>query len=182
MVEDHLHLPLHPEKTRILDAHTTVFDFLGFTFFWTAPGDTGRPLFGSKGAAIERLKARIRDPTRRKRPLNLEMVIAGPVPAIRGWGQYFTIIHREDYSRWDAWIRERCCSIVVRRPRSRRGQPGDASGIRGAPGLRGLGKPEEMRLQFDPYELAAQRALKASFDPKALLNPGKVLPRECASP
>ena len=46
----------------------------------------------------------------------------------------------------------------------------------------GLEKLEEMRLQFDPHELAAQRALKASFDPKALLNPGKVLPRECASP
>lgn len=115
VVEDHLHLTLHPEKTRILDARTTAFDFLGFTFFWTDPGDTGRPLFGPKSAAIERLKTRVRELTRRNRPLNLEMAIADLAPVLRGWGRYFTISQKGDYYRLDAWIRERCRAFVAKR-------------------------------------------------------------------
>ena len=115
VVEGRLHLTLHPEKTRILDARVTPFDFLGFTFFWTDPGDAGRPLFGPKRAAIERLKDRVRALTRRKRPASLDMVIQDLAPVVRGWGQYFTISHRGEYSRLDAWIRERCRAFVAKR-------------------------------------------------------------------
>jgi RNA-directed DNA polymerase len=115
VVEDHLHLRLHPEKTRILDAQDTPFDFLGFTFFWTDSGNTGRPLFGPKSAATERLKERVRALTRRKRPVSLEMVIQDLAPVIRGWGQYFTISHHGEYYRLDAWIRERCRAFVAKR-------------------------------------------------------------------
>jgi len=121
VVESSLHLRLHPEKTRIVDVHETSFDFLGFTFFWTDPSDTGRPLFGPKSAAIERLKDRVRALTRRKRPVSLEMVIQDLAPVIRGWGQYFTLSQNGDYYRLDAWIRERCRAFVAKRwNRSRR--------------------------------------------------------------
>ena len=115
VVHDRLHLTLHPEKTRILDARVTPFDFLGFTFFWTNPGDTGRPLFGPKSAATERLKDRVRVLTRRKRPASLNMVIQDLAPVIRGWGQYFTISQHGEYYRLDAWIRERCRAFVAKR-------------------------------------------------------------------
>ena len=115
VVEDPLHLRLHPEKTRILDARDTPFDFLGFTFFWTDPGDTGRPLFGPKSAATARLKDRVRVLTRRKRPASLNMVIQDLAPVIRGWGQYFTISQHGEYYRLDAWIRERCRAFVAKR-------------------------------------------------------------------
>ena len=115
VVHDRLHLTLHPEKTRILDARVTPFDFLGFTFFWTDPGDTGRPLFGPKRAATERLKDRVRVLTRRKRPASLNMVIQDLAPVIRGWGQYFTISQHGEYYRLDAWIRERCRAFVAKR-------------------------------------------------------------------
>lgn len=78
IVEDQLHLRLHPDKTRILNAHETPFDFLGFTFFGTDSGNAGRPLFGPNRAASERLKDRVRALTRRKRPVRLERVIQDP--------------------------------------------------------------------------------------------------------
>ena len=115
VVEDQLHLRLHPEKTRILDAHGTPFDFVGFTFFWTDSGNTERPLFGPKSSATERLKERVRALTRRKRPVSLELVIQDLAPVIRVWGQYFTISHRGEYYRLDAWIRERCRAFVAKR-------------------------------------------------------------------
>jgi FAD/FMN-containing dehydrogenase len=33
-----------------------------------------------------------------------------------------------------------------------------------------------MRIQFSETELALMRRLKAAFDPKGLLNPGKIFP------
>ena len=111
-----LHLTLHPEKTRIVDVYGQSFDFLDFTFFWTRPKTgPGRPLFGPKRAAIERLKDRIRLLTQRTRPFNIQMVIEDLAPVIRGWGRYFTISHAGDYYRLDAWIRERCRAFVAKR-------------------------------------------------------------------
>ena len=111
-----LQLTLHPEKTRIVDAHEQAFDFLGFTFFWTHPkqGGSGRPLFGPKSAAITRLKDRIRALTRRNRPVNIQRVIEDLAPVIRGWGHYFTISHAGEYYRLDAWIRERCRAFIAK--------------------------------------------------------------------
>jgi len=115
-VLDELRLTLHPEKTRIVDVRDTAFDFLGFTFFWVVSKDgTGRPLFGPKQAAIERFKDRVRELTRRTRPMNLQMAIDDLAPVIRGWGQYFTISHHGNYYRLDAWIRERCRAFVAKR-------------------------------------------------------------------
>ena len=111
-----LQLTLHPEKTRIVDAHEQPFDFLGFTFFWTQPkqGGPGRPLFGPKSAAITRFKDRIRALTGRTRPVNIQMVIEDLAPVIRGWGYYFTISQAGNYYRLDAWIRERCRAFIAK--------------------------------------------------------------------
>ena len=115
-VLNELRLTLHPEKTRIVDVRDTAFDFLGFTFFWVVSHDgSGRPLFGPKQAAIERFKDKVRELTRRTRPMTLQRVIDDLAPVIRGWGQYFTISHRGNYSRLDAWVRERCRAFVAKR-------------------------------------------------------------------
>ncbi len=115
-VLNELRLTLHPEKTRIVDVRETAFDFLGFTFFWVVSKDgSGRPLFGPKQAAVERFKEKVRGLTRRTRPMNLQMVIDDLAPVIRGWGQYFTISPHGNYSRLDAWIRERCRAFVAKR-------------------------------------------------------------------
>ena len=115
-VLNELRLTLHPEKTRIVDVRDTAFDFLGFTFFWVVSHDgSGRPLFGPKQAAIERFKDKVRELTRRTRPMTLQRVIDDLAPVIRGWGQYFTISHRGNYYRLDAWVRERCRAFVAKR-------------------------------------------------------------------
>lgn len=116
VILDELRLTLHPEKTRIVNVRETPFDFLGFTFFWASfKGRPGRPLFGPKQAATERLKNRVRELTRRTRPMNLQMVIDDLAPVLRGWGQYFTISHNGHYYELDAWIRERCRAFVAKR-------------------------------------------------------------------
>lgn len=111
-----LRLTLHPEKTRIVDVHDTSFDFLGFTFFWVPTKDgPGRPLFGPKQAAVERFKDRIRELTRRTRPMNIQMIIDDLAPVIRGWGRYFTISQVGEWYRLDSWIRERCRAFIAKR-------------------------------------------------------------------
>lgn len=116
IILDELRLTLHPEKTRIVNVRETAFDFLGFTFFWaSSKSGLGRPLFGPKQAATERFKNRVRELTRRTRPMNLQMVIDDLAPVIRGWGQYFTISHNGHYYELDAWVRERCRAFVAKR-------------------------------------------------------------------
>lgn len=46
----------------------------------------------------------------------------------------------------------------------------------------GLAKRPFMRQALDPHTLALMAAVKRAFDPKGILNPGKLLPDECADP
>jgi len=75
VVEASLHLTLHPEKTRVVDVRETSFDFLGFTFFWSKPGESDRPLYSPKVEAVQRFKLHIRQVTRRNRPINLALLL-----------------------------------------------------------------------------------------------------------
>jgi glycolate oxidase len=44
----------------------------------------------------------------------------------------------------------------------------------------GVEKRDLMTVQFQPHELAQQRAIKSAFDPAWLLNPAKVFPLQGA--
>lgn len=109
-------LTLHPTKTRIVDARTDPFEFLGFRF------EKGKRFPRSK--SLQKLKDSVRARTKRNNGHSLPVIIAGLAPTLRGWFQYFQHSHKTTFSSLDGWIRGRLRSIL----RKRRGLRGRARG------------------------------------------------------
>ena len=100
-------LKLHPDKTKIVDAKETGFDFLGYRF------ERGRRYPRTK--SLKKLKDTIRAKTKRTSGESLKMIIAAINPRLRGWFEYFKQSHRHTFSAWDGWIRMRLRSILRKR-------------------------------------------------------------------
>jgi len=100
-------LKLHPEKTKIVDATTTAFDFLGYRF------DRGRRFPRPK--SMQKLKDAIRAKTKRTSGESLPKIINDLTPRLRGWFEYFKHSHRYTFNALDSWIRMRLRSILRKR-------------------------------------------------------------------
>lgn len=111
-------LALHPDKTRIVDAATEPFEFLGFRF------DKGRKWPRDKS------KAKLRESVRRRTPrtsgLSLEVIIMNLNPVLRGWFGYFKHADKRAMREVDGWVRMRLRSILRKRIKQRgRGRGSD---------------------------------------------------------
>jgi RNA-directed DNA polymerase len=106
-------LVLHPDKTRIVRATGTGFDFLGYRFqgnrHWPTP------------QSVRRFKEAIRAKTRRTRGESLQVIIEDVNLTTRGWFHYFKHCRPWRFVELDAWIRMRLRSIL-RRHRHVRGR------------------------------------------------------------
>jgi len=100
-------LTLHPTKTRIVDARTEGFDFLGYNF----RDGQRRP----REKSLNKLKDTIRQKTKRANGHRLATIIAGLNPTLRGWFGYFQHSHRYTFTKLDGWIRGRLRSILRKR-------------------------------------------------------------------
>jgi len=100
-------LTLHPTKTRIVDATSDGFDFLGYRF----EGGTRRPRTNS----LDKLKDTIRAKTKRTSGESLGGIIDDVNRTLRGWFEYFQHSHRWTFTLVDQWIRMRLRSILRRR-------------------------------------------------------------------
>jgi len=107
-------LTLHPTKTRIVDARSQSFDFLGYTFrglhHW--PRDKSR--------------AKLKDSLRKRTPRTsghcLQCVIGQVNSVLRGWFAYFRhSSYRNVFTDIDRWLRGRLRSILRKRS-GRRGR------------------------------------------------------------
>jgi RNA-directed DNA polymerase len=107
-------LALHPAKTRLVDARTEGFDFLGYHFV------AGRRVPRKK--SLEKLKDTVRAKTRRTRGDSLATVIADLNRTLHGWFEYFKHSHRWGLADIDGWIRRRLRSLL----RKQQGLPGIA--------------------------------------------------------
>ena len=110
-------LTLHPTKTRIVDAGSDSFDFLGYTF----RGATHWPRDKSR----QKLKDTLRVKTRRTSGDSLQCIVSNVNRTLRGWFEYFK--HSSNthvFRRLDGWIRMRLRSIL----RKRRGRKGRGRG------------------------------------------------------
>jgi RNA-directed DNA polymerase len=109
-------LKLHPDKTQIVDAKESGFDFLGYRF------ERGRryPRAKSQG----KFKDVIRAQTKRTSGESLRTIIADLNPTIRGWFEYFKHSYRTTFPYLDGWIRMRLRSLL----RKRLGQRGRGRG------------------------------------------------------
>jgi RNA-directed DNA polymerase len=100
-------LTLHPTKTRIIDAGSASFDFLGYRF----ENGTRHP----RPKSLEKFKDTIRAKTSRSSGGSLFMIIMLLNPTLRGWFEYFKHSHKWTFERLDGWIRMRLRSILRKR-------------------------------------------------------------------
>ena len=100
-------LTLHPTKTKIVDATTDGFEFLGYRFV------NGQRYPRNKSLA--KLRETIRTKTRRTSGRSLNMVIADVNRTTKGWFEYFKHSHRNVFPAIDGWIRMRLRSILRKR-------------------------------------------------------------------
>lgn len=109
-------LTLHPEKTRIADAQTEAFEFLGYRF------DKGRKWPRDKSK--QKLRDSLRPHLKRTSGVCLQASIARINPRLRGWFGYFKHSSRSSLRSVDQWVRMRLRSIL----RKRRGGRGRGRG------------------------------------------------------
>ena len=106
-------LILHPTKTKIVDARTEGFDFLGYAF----RGDLRLP----RKKSLAKLEETIRAKTRRNNGHDLEWIIGSLNSMLRGWFGFFRHSHWSVFTDLDGWIRGRLRSILRKRA-GRRGR------------------------------------------------------------
>lgn len=106
-------LTLHPTKTRIVDARTEGFDFLGYTF----RGALRLP----RHKSLDKLKDSIRAKTHRTSGRSLMWTVGSLNATLQGWFGYFRHCHRNVFTSLDGWLRGRLRSILRKRA-GRRGR------------------------------------------------------------
>jgi RNA-directed DNA polymerase len=101
-------LTLHPSKTRLVDARTEGFDFLGYHF----RGSQHWP----REKSLRKLKDTLRAKTRRTSGRSLQCIVADVNLTLRGWFAYFQHgTRRALYKDLDGWLRMRLRSLLRRR-------------------------------------------------------------------
>ena len=107
-------LTLHPTKTRIVDAGTEGFDFLGYHF-------RGRQHWPRR-KSVQKLKDSVRRKTKRTSGRSLECAIADVNRTLRGWFAYFQHSRPTAFPPIDQFVRQRLRAILRKRSK-RRGIP-----------------------------------------------------------
>jgi RNA-directed DNA polymerase len=100
-------LTLHPDKTRIVEATTAAFDFLGYRF------DRDKRYVRPK--SLEKLKTTVRSKTKRTSGHSLTVLIADLNRTLQGWFGYFKNCHATVFGTLDGWIRRRLRSLLRKR-------------------------------------------------------------------
>jgi RNA-directed DNA polymerase len=100
-------LTLHPTKTKVIDARTVGFDFLGYHF----EAGQRRP----REKSLTKLKETIRAKTQRTNGDSLPKVIGSLNRTLRGWFEYFKHSQPRIFPRLDGLIRRRLRSLLSKR-------------------------------------------------------------------
>jgi RNA-directed DNA polymerase len=104
-------LTLHPTKTKIVDARTEGFDFLGYHF----RGDLRVP----RTKSLKKFKEAVREKTKRANGHSLRCLCARLNVQLRGWFTYFRHCRSSLFRILDGWIRGRLRSILRKRNKRR---------------------------------------------------------------
>ena len=100
-------LILHPTKTRIVDARTEGFEFLGYHFC----GPRRLP----RSKSLKKFKDAVREKTRRAHGQNMLWTCARLSAQLRGWFAYFRHCQWSLFRELDGWVRGRLRSILRKR-------------------------------------------------------------------
>jgi RNA-directed DNA polymerase len=97
-------LTLHPTKTKVVDAESEGFDFLGYHF--------ERHRKWPRKKSLDRIRDTLRSKTRRMDGRSLEEIIGDVNQTLRGWFEYFKHSQNSTFRTLDGWIRMRLRSIL----------------------------------------------------------------------
>jgi RNA-directed DNA polymerase len=100
-------LTLHPTKTKIVDARTEGFDFLGYTF----RGELRLP----RKKSLDKMKETIRVKTKRSNGESLQWIVERLNATLRGWFGFFRHCHWNVFTDMDQWLRGRLRSLLRKR-------------------------------------------------------------------
>jgi RNA-directed DNA polymerase len=106
-------LMLHPTKTKVVDARTDGFDFLGYTF----RGELRLP----RKKSLDKLRETVRAKTKRTTGNSLQWIVGTLNATLQGWFGFFRHCHWNVFSDLDGWLRGRLRSILRKRA-GRRGR------------------------------------------------------------
>lgn len=115
-------LTLHPTKTKIVDARSEGFDFLGYRFV--------KHRRFPRQKSLAKFKEAIRGKTRRKDGRSLTMIITDVNRTLVGWFEYFKHSYPTVFPSLDGWIRMRLRTILRRRERGLRGRAKGGDNVR----------------------------------------------------
>jgi RNA-directed DNA polymerase len=104
-------LTLHPTKTRIADARTEGFDFLGYHF-------RGAKHWPRK-KSLQKLKDTLRAKTKRTSGRSLQCTIADVNSTLRGWFAYFQHSLPNTFAAVDRFVRQRLRAILKKHHKRR---------------------------------------------------------------
>ena len=106
---------MHPRKTRIVTLREGI-PYLGFEL---KRGRNGKLAAWVKEKAIERFRERVRELTRRSRPISVGDLLRRLSKYLRGWGTYFTrATNWVLFRKLDKWVVRRVWSFKAKRWRS----------------------------------------------------------------
>lgn len=100
-------LTLHPTKTRIVNAMTEGFDFLG----WHFRGGKKWP----RKKSLQKLQEKLRPLTRRTQGRSMATIVARVNPILRGWYGYFRGSDPTGLRGPDGWLRRRLRAMLRKR-------------------------------------------------------------------
>jgi len=106
-------LTLHPTKTKVVDARTDGFDFLGYTF----RGKLRLP----RKKSLDKVRDSIRAKTPRTNGNSLPFIVRALNATLQGWFGFFRHCHWTVFTDMDSWVRGRLRSILRKRA-GRRGR------------------------------------------------------------
>jgi RNA-directed DNA polymerase len=104
-------LTLHPTKTKLVDARTEGFDFLGYHF-------RGARHWARK-KSLTKLKDTVRGKTKRTDGRSLAVIIADVNVTLRGWFAYFQHSRRWVFVAVDRFVRQRLRGLLRKRSHRR---------------------------------------------------------------
>ncbi len=104
-------LVLHPTKTRIVDARTDGFDFLGYRF--------AKHRRFPRDKSLRKFRDVVRAKTKRTRGDSLLCIVSDLNRTLRGWFEYFKHSHRTVFRSVDGWVRRRLRSLLRKRKHRR---------------------------------------------------------------
>src|SRR3954471_19610381 len=104
-------LTLHPTKSKVVDARTEGFDFLGYHF----EGGERWP----REKSLAKFKDTIRAKTRRTHGDSLPQIITSLNRTLRGWFEYFKHSRRWIFPELDGFIRRRLRALLLKRAKRR---------------------------------------------------------------